>query len=287
MLWIVFALLTAFFESIKDVTYKHNLRNIDEYVVAFSVTLITPLLLFPLFLFIGVPKLGEHFFQALFITSIIQGITVILYMKAIKASDLSITIPMVAFSPLFLLITSPIIVGEFPTPLGVLGIVFVVIGSYLLNIRQRKNGYLAPLHFLLKEKGPRLMLIVALLWSVGANFDKVGVLNSSPLFWMASTDLLTTLFFLPILLTRSKNVSVQIKNNIKPIIIIGLLSFAFIFQLMALKLTLVAYVISVKRTSVIMSALAGFLLFKEKGLRERLAGAVIMVIGVAIIALST
>jgi uncharacterized membrane protein len=47
----------------------------------------------------------------------------------------------------------------------------------------------------------------------------------------------------------------------------------------------VAYVISIKRTSVIISILFGYLIFKEKGIKERLLGAVIMVIGVLFITL--
>jgi uncharacterized membrane protein len=59
-----------------------------------------------------------------------------------------------------------------------------------------------------------------------------------------------------------------------------------IFQMTAINLTLVSYVISIKRTSVIMSVLFGYFIFKEKGLKERLTGTSIMVIGVLSIALS-
>ncbi|NJL34456.1 MAG: hypothetical protein HC893_12080 [Chloroflexaceae bacterium] len=58
-------------------------------------------------------------------------------------------------------------------------------------------------------------------------------------------------------------------------------------QMTALTLTLVAYVISVKRTSTVMSVLWGGLLFKEQHLRERLLGALVMLAGVVIISLSS
>ena len=54
----------------------------------------------------------------------------------------------------------------------------------------------------------------------------------------------------------------------------------------AISLTLVTYVIAIKRTSVIMSVLWGAIIFKEKGIKERLVGAVIMVLGVVLIVLS-
>jgi len=68
---------------------------------------------------------------------------------------------------------------------------------------------------------------------------------------------------------------------------IGLFSaLSLIFQMAAINLTLVAYVISIKRTSAIMSVLFGYLIFKERGIKERLIGVTIMIIGVLLIVLS-
>lgn len=39
MLWLIFAFLTAFFESLKDVTSKRGLQRFDEYVIAASLIL--------------------------------------------------------------------------------------------------------------------------------------------------------------------------------------------------------------------------------------------------------
>ena len=58
-----------------------------------------------------------------------------------------------------------------------------------------------------------------------------------------------------------------------------------ILQMLAVSLTLVAHVIAIKRTSTIMSVLWGFLIFKEAGIKERLPGAGIMVVGVLLISL--
>jgi len=54
----------------------------------------------------------------------------------------------------------------------------------------------------------------------------------------------------------------------------------------AINLALVAYVIAIKRTSVIMSVIFGWLIFKEKGIKERAAGSIIMLLGVFIILLT-
>ena len=99
--------------------------------------------------------------------------------KAIEKSDISKVMPMLSFTPLFLLVTSPVILGETIHLLGILGILFVVIGSYLLNLDLSKNSIFEPFKGLLREKGTRYMLIVSFLWSFSANFDKLSIQNSS------------------------------------------------------------------------------------------------------------
>ena len=287
MLWIIFSFFTALFESLKDVFSKKSLKNIDEYVVSWSLRFFALPFLLPLLFFIEIPSLGNKFWLALFVSGSLNVIATIFYMKAIKHSDLSITVPMVTFTPLFLLLTSPFIVGEFPTFFGLIGVLLIVLGSYTLNIKQRHEGYLAPFRALLKEMGPKLMLLVAFIWSITSNFDKIGVQNSSPIFWAISVNIFIILVMLPIMLYKSRGSIQNIRTNYKALLPVGLFSaLTLIFQMTAISLTLVAYVISIKRTSALMSVLFGHLIFKEKDIRERLAGAVIMIIGVLFITLS-
>jgi len=56
-------------------------------------------------------------------------------------------------------------------------------------------------------------------------------------------------------------------------------SLMVISHMVAISLAKVAYVISVKRMSLIIGVLYGYLFFKEKNIRERLFGAMLMFIG--------
>lgn len=286
MVWFIFAFLTAFFEATKDVFSKKSLEDIDEYVVAWSLPFFALPFLLPLLLFTKIPALGEQFWLALFTGGSLYAITLILYMRAIKSSDLSITVPMLTFTPLFLLITSPLIVGEFPSIFGLIGIFLIVTGSYLLNINKKSHGYFAPFKALLKEKGPRLMLVVAFIWSITSNIDKIGLQNSSPLFWVIAVDAFVALLMFPLCKSRGNGKTHQIHANLRALLKVGLFGgLTSVCQMTAISLTLVAYVISIKRTSAIMGVLFGYLIFKEKGIRERLVGVVVMVLGVLFITL--
>lgn len=286
MTWIVLSFLTALCESLKDVFSKKGLTNVDEYVIAWSLRFFALPFLLPMLLFVRIPALGNQFWPALLFGGGLNVVTTILYMKAIKQSALSLTVPMVAFTPLFILITSPLMIGEWPSFWGVLGVLFIVAGSYVLNLGERQRGYLAPFRALLQERGPRLMLITAFLWSITANFDKIGVQNSSPIFWSIALSVFSALVLFPIMLHKSKREAKQILMRSQVLAPIGFFgALTAIFQMTAISLTLVAYVIAMKRTSAVMSVVWGHLIFKEKGVKERLVGAGIMVTGVMLISM--
>jgi uncharacterized membrane protein len=286
MIWLVFAILTAFFESLKDVSSKHSLRNLDVYIVAWVANIFAVIFLLPLLLLSGIPKIEPQFWIALFIGGSLNIVSFTLYIRALEIADLSLTVPLVTLTPLFLLFTSPLIVHENPTVADAVGILLIVAGSYVLNLRESKNGCFAPLRALLRNKGSRFMLMVAFIWSITSNFDKVGVVHSSPLFWSTSLYSYLAVGMFPIAFFNSRRKFHQILPNLKPLMIIGLFhAIAITFQMIAITYTLVTQVIAIKRMSALISVLFGHFLFHEKGLQERLAGAAIMVFGVIVMTL--
>lgn len=286
-MWFALALLAALFESGKDLFGKQGLQQrADEYVMAWAWRLLALPFLLPLLLVFEVRWPAAAFWPALLAGGGLNILTAILYMKAIKASDLSLTVPLVTFTPLFLLITSPLMLGEVPGPLGMAGVIMIVAGSYLLNIKERRRGLLAPLQALLREPGPRLMLAVALIWSLTANIDKIGVQASTPLTWAIAVNAFIALGMLPLVLWRWQTGRSSRALPWPALLPVGLCGgLTTLCQMTAISLAMVPYVIAVKRLSILFSSLAGHLIFGEKGFRERLAGSTLMLAGVALIIL--
>lgn len=286
MNWLILASLSAFFEAVKDVVSKHNLKANDEYVVTWSLTFFTAVFLTPLLFIIEIPPLNQQFWIALLIGGIMNAVIALLYIKAIKLSDLSLAVPLVALTPLFMLLTSPLIVGEYPNFFDGIGVFLIVIGSYLLNIKEKSQGYLAPFKALLHQPGSKLMLLVAFLWSITTNFDKIGVQNSSPIFWVFALLTSMSVLLLPVLLHKTSNPKRQIIQYLPMLMATGFFNaLGVIFQMQALTMTLVVQVIALKRTSVLMGVLFGHFIFKEKDIQERFLGAAIMMGGVLFITL--
>ena len=283
-MWIPLILATAFFVSLQDVLGKKIIDRVDPHVVAwgwffFSLPLLTGCLIID-----GIPPLDSLFWKSLIISTVLLTFASILYFKAIKYSDLSIAVPMLAFTPLFLLITSPIILGEFPGFLGIIGVLLIVIGSYVLHLQGRLKNFWDPFKRLIGEKGTRYMLMVAVLFSVSGNLDKIGVVHSSPFMWIFVLNFMLSITLGGVMVKRVTTVGQQIKGAWPFLLSIGICNgLALIFQMTAIEMTLVPYLIAVKRTSVIMTSLFGLFLLKEKGFCQRIIGVILMVLGVLMI----
>ncbi|MEM9807583.1 MAG: EamA family transporter [Cyanobacteria bacterium P01_D01_bin.56] len=291
MLWLLLSSGTALCESIKDAISKQALKSLDEYSVLMSLSTVGAFMMGSFMLLTeGLPQLGPDYGKALLIGGSLNIVAFTLYFRAIKTADLSLTVPLITLTPLFLLVTSPIIVQEWPTGLDALGVILLIIGSYILNFNPSQGISLAPLQAIVTNAGSRTMLCVACIWSITANFDKVGTLNSSSLFW--GTSLLSTLALGMVPFVTHKIIQKGIQTVVQPLktqanflVLAGvLIAIGVSLQFLALTMAPVAQVIAVKRMSALISVGFGYALFGEKGLRERLLGAAIMVSGVAIMA---
>ncbi len=285
-MWLLLAFLTALCEALKDVFSKFSLKNTHPLLVAFAMRMFALPFLLPLIWFIEIPELGSNFYPALFIGGTMNVVITIIYLKAIQHSDLSLTVPMVTFTPLFLLVTSPLIVGEMPDITGIAGVLCIVVGSYFLGFSSQRKGVLAPFKALLTEKGPRLMLLVAFLWSITANVDKVGIQNSSPMFWVFSISIFLFIGMIPLVFWKARHQIIHLKQHLPVLFPVGFFTaLTLIFQMHAIQMALVAYVISVKRTSALMVVVFGALFFKEKAFGNRIFAVLIMLLGVALISI--
>jgi drug/metabolite transporter (DMT)-like permease len=183
-----------------------------------------------------------------------------------------------------MLITSPLILRESPGMTGKVGILLIVLGAYLLNVQKEGEGFLNPFKALFEERGPVLMMVVAFIWSITANVDKIGVLNSSPTFYSITVMGGVTIGLSIVMHFKSEGYPSQIKDNWRALLPIGFfLAVGITSQMTAIKLTLAPFVISIKRTSIFFGSIYGFIFFKESKVKERLTGAFIMVLGVLLI----
>ncbi len=283
-MWIIFSILTAFFYAAKGAWSKKVTRIVNTYTVTWSMfTFAIPILAVPLAVF-GIPDIQPNFYWSCLGSLIINMVAVTIFVEALKISPLSMTFPFLTFTPVFLIFTGFIFLGEFPSIAGIFGILVVTIGAYVLNIRKMSEGLLVPFKLIIKEKGSLLMLIVAFLWSFSAAMDKVAVLSSSPYFYIFVFCICFFIFYIPFLVIVNPKFINEVKRNYIKLSVLGVFGgLLLICQMTAVKIAFVSYVIAIKRAGIVFSLIFGWMFFKEKLTVYKIIGTLIMIAGMLMI----
>lgn len=284
MLWFPLSLVAAFSLATTDALTKKYFGRQSPYEMGLIRLMYTlPWLVVAIF-FIPWPQLDRVFFICLAFGLPLEALAFYCYMSAIKRSPLSLTLPFLAFTPVFIILTGWLILGETITNPGIAGIILIVIGSYFLNISHIRTGLLAPFKAIIREPGSWLMLLVSFIYSLTSTIGKKAILHSNPYFFGVTYFIIFTLLmlsFLPLIPNTRKETLIR-----KPLpgLIIGAAMAIMIFShMLAISMVQAAYMISIKRTSLIFGVLYGAWIFKEEKITERLTGAIIMIMGVFLI----
>lgn len=287
-LWIVFALISAFSLATSDALTKKALSIHNEYLIAWLRLLLSLPLLLTALMFVPVPSLDDKFYKAFIFALPLEIAAIILYIKALKVSPLSLSLPFLSLSPVFLIIISYLMLGEKVSLAGGAGIMLIASGGYMLNIREFKKGIFEPFGAIKREKGSVFMIIVALIYSVTSSLGKMAIEHSSAVFFGAAYIAVLFLFLTPIALYKGRSELSMIFRSgaFRASILPGVFSSIMILtNMIALSLTKVAYMISVKRLSLLIGVLYGYIFFREAGIRERLTGTLLMLSGFLLIVL--
>ena len=280
MLWFLLALITAIFASTNDLLRKIASRKIKIFTISFFSVLILALLITSYNFVYGFSFPQSHiFYLAVAINGFIHAFTEFLYVYALKHGDISISVPMLSFTPLFMILTSFIILGEFPNIYGIIGIMLIVFGAFVLTTKTFVFEYF------FRERSTKIMLVIAFIWSISASLDKFCVLLVPPEVYIMFVSLLASLFLFPLFLIENKNhIGNFYSKHFGVVICIGIVKFLLLLaQMYALLLTKAAYVIATKRLSIVFSTFFGGKFFKEKELRKRIIAAIIMFFGMSLI----
>jgi len=287
-MWFLLSVITAFLSSTATATLKVVLKDNDEFLIGWlRYFMILPILAAMLFLS-SRPNLSSEFWRCIAILLPLEICAYFLFLKSIKISDLSLTFPFLGLTPLFSILTGWLILGERLTPVGVVGIILVSLGAYSMNINLLGQGILAPIKNIYHDRGSFLMVIVAFIFSITSTLGKKAVMLSTPYYFPILYYTLLTIFFTLIVCSISgKGIrKIHIKRRHWPAFIIS--AFAFMGTLFvhfkAISLVEAAYMISVKRLSLLFSVIYGAVIFKEKNIRNRILGVILMILGVGVLA---
>jgi len=283
MSWLILALVAAVCVGISDIIAKNILKKEDPYLVALGKMIFAAPLLLPILFIVDIPALTPVFWKTVAILAPLEITAIIFYMKGIQISPISLTVPFLSFTPVFIIFTGFLMLGEVPTLYGALGIVFVVAGAYILNIRNWRRGILAPFKAIFEEKGSVCLLVTALIYSITSVLGKKAILASDPIFFAGFYTPFIALFLLPIAIKKSNNIKKLVKKPGMLIVIGILLAITAVCHFKAISMVEAAYMIAVKRSSILISTVIAYFVYRDDHIREHLLGAGIMFLGVVVI----
>lgn len=204
--------------------------------------------------------------------------------RAIQRSPLSLMAPLHASTSIFLIPVGYLMLGEKPDISGLIGVASIVVGSLVLGWRigETRTPF-ESIKNIFREPGTFLILLGSFLVSFSITTTKYLFHYASPLlaaFYITAAIVigLTPLAF-------RKKVNFPTRDRTPLLGGLALLSGAsFSLHYVGLSMLPAAYYISVKRISMLFNVLAGKAFFKEDHIRERFSGALLMVVGIILIA---
>jgi uncharacterized membrane protein len=207
-----------------------------------------------------------------------------LYFTALQVSPMSMCVPFLSFTPVFLIPTGFIILGQVPSPLKAVGVLLIVIGSLVMHRKLFAEGLMAPVKAVIRERGSRYMLLVSLIFAITNPIDAKLVLMSDVFTEAFSYGVGLSISFWLMTRFRGGDFAAASRNNWKWISLAGLLdAVSLLFQLASYTYIAVVITVSIKRAGIILAVFSGWLFFHERGITDKVIAASVMFCGVLVL----
>ncbi|MCX7922406.1 MAG: EamA family transporter [Clostridia bacterium] len=281
-IWLLMALASGILLGFCDIFKKKALERVE---------VLNVLAVYSLFCFIAV---SFEFNNALNIThkgiflvllkTLIMFFNWILGFIAIRNMPISIITPFGTLNPLFSILLGVLVLKERLSLPQILGISIILISYYFIS-----KSSSSEVKGLFKNKFFYLMVGSTLLSAISALIDKIALreINTGQLqFWFYL--IITLLYFVAMILNRYR----QKEKNTEPIrinfymilmSIFLVLSDRLYFNAINMPLGLISIILPLRRISVLISAIVGGMIFKEKNLKSKFLCICLLLVGIAII----
>lgn len=209
-----------------------------------------------------------------------------LYLGAVKNGELSKVLPIQSLWPVFSLVPAWLWLHELPNLIAVMGVLLIVSGVYALGLKGKQLHH--PLQPFREDKSSLYMLLAVILVTFAGVLDKVAIEAANATFY----SLMSTIGAVIVLYTTIRIRKVcdfhLIKGRVANLGIIGILQgSSYTSYLLALSLGPIAYVSAIRSSNVLMGALLGILLLKEKLTPPKILSSLLILIGGVVLAIGS
>lgn len=219
------------------------------------------------------------------VSAIAEAGYVVTLTRGYGRGDLSLVYPISRGGAPILTALFAALLGERLPILGLIGIIVSVVGVGFLSVSEvspAKRGVA------MLKRGSTWALASAVFIAVYSVSDNIVVVSTPPVIYIWWVFLSITVLTTPFVWRSSRVTSNlnEVRSNWRRIVVASIGSLvAYLAILLAFTLTSVSYVVTGRALSVLLAAVLGVLLLKEKFGKERTVGAALMIFGLAIIQL--
>ena len=284
--WYFFAIISAIFFGIRMIVEKKTLLKAHALEMSTVLSIFIFFLFFVFFNKINF-SISADLALLIFFSSVLATFAFLFLAKGIRHMDVSITAPLLNFSPALVALLAYFFLGERLNTLQFSGIGLVVLGAYFLEVEKPFKNPLRPLLHLFKSKYTQYLFLSMLIYSFVSILDKV---------ILARTDKFTYLFFVQFFIMINfivlinllhdgfKGINHGIKSTGKWVFFLAII---FIIQrtayLAAVSMVAVSLAFPIYRAGTLFSTLLGGQLFHDKHRMHRTIACLIMVSGAILV----
>jgi drug/metabolite transporter (DMT)-like permease len=207
---------------------------------------------------------------------------------AYQRGDLSFVYPISRSAPLFTQIWAVLFIGEILSKVGVLGIILVMVGLFVVSMKELSAHELVSFSYPSDIRPCLLALGAALASSIYSVIDKLGVQILHPVFYIWLVNLWMCAFTGGYLVFRGVRALLKLfQTSKRDILIVAVLqNAAYLLVLLALQMSKVSYVVAFRQVGALFGAILGVTVLKESSWKTRITGAVILTFGLILIGLA-
>lgn len=287
-LWIIYAILSGIFVSLRELYIKKYIRQSPEmisFATRFYGSIIFLLLAAPGNLLPGDAIQGRISIDNLpvfagitLLTVVITAIATLIRLRLIKTEDLSLTTPWLGCVPIFVVLWSMLLYQELPRALALLGIGLVSAGAFTINLQGKR---------LQMKKASMWMLFSAALLGLTTSLDKIAIGASSAITYSLLWTITSAGLMYGVVRARTKKVILADRHLILQAV---LWAGEFLFQMLAVQSLSSqssgqTYVKTLTMLHIVLTTIIGSMIFGEQERKKRSLSAVLIFLGAVIVVL--
>ncbi len=276
-MWIIFALLAAFFAGITTIFSKIGVNNVDSTLATSLRTAIILIFNLLVVLFIGsfneINKLDFKIIIFLILSGITTALLWLSYFKALQLCDVNKVTPIDKTSIVLTLLLSSVFLNEKITIIKIISMILILIGTFLMtNIKAKKCD----------NKWLIYAILTAIFTSLATILGKIGIKDIESNFGTLIRTIIVFIIIWSIVFIKGKHKEIKVINKKSWLFILlsGITTgLSWLCYFKALQGGEASIVFPIEKLSIVVAIIFSCIFLKEKINKKSILGLILIVVG--------